>query len=505
MKLHPRFNETKTSQKGATLVLIAFMLLGFISFAALAIDMGYLYVGRNELQNSADAAALAGTRVLGKIYQGDETLTPPVPPMSYADQQNYKCSEQLTFPSGAYGINGATNDCEFIIEQVKRTAYQNSAAGSDVTIRTEDIFIGTWNGRSRHDNDNCYEFEDKTTNYHSDYYPSLNNECVNNAGKFAVKNLDELDPPDPPDAVSVMARRDSLTIPIATFLAGTFGIENRNVSALATAALSGVGNAGPGELELPVGIPDTVFSGATDTWCQTDIKFSPPTDPDTCGGYTDFETDSSVTPNGLIDLVDGTTPSPGMTAGVSSATFNNGVFNVQLYDALLEAYETKGYDVDVDGNPRVDADGNPVAPGVSLHAYGIGDAVPLTEQTPYYDLNDGETRADVVDDPDDPDFNPQINYTPCPGGSGNCTGAPRYKHVWETGVVVYSTEGMSDPCIPNSTYKIVGFAELRMKDVLTAPDKYIVGELLCEYVSDADNRGSGGAFGKKGPIPGLVQ
>ena len=34
------------------------------SFAALAVDLGYLYVVRNELQNAADAGALAGAQVL---------------------------------------------------------------------------------------------------------------------------------------------------------------------------------------------------------------------------------------------------------------------------------------------------------------------------------------------------------------------------------------------------------------------------------------------------------
>ena len=52
-------------------------------------------------------------------------------------------------------------------------------------------------------------------------------------------------------------------------------------------------------------------------------------------------------------------------------------------------------------------------------------------------------------------------------------------------------------CAPSPTVtKITG---------LTAPDKYIVGTLLCGYVSGGDNRGGGGEFGKKGAIPGLVQ
>ena len=47
-------------ERGATLILVAFGMIGFLGFAALAVDVGYLMVVRNQLQNAADAAALAG-------------------------------------------------------------------------------------------------------------------------------------------------------------------------------------------------------------------------------------------------------------------------------------------------------------------------------------------------------------------------------------------------------------------------------------------------------------
>lgn len=58
-----------SDQRGASAVLIAIMLVMLIGFAALAVDIGYLYATRNELQNVADAAALAATRKLGELYQ----------------------------------------------------------------------------------------------------------------------------------------------------------------------------------------------------------------------------------------------------------------------------------------------------------------------------------------------------------------------------------------------------------------------------------------------------
>lgn len=69
MKNFDRFSK---SQKGAVSVLVALTLPVLLGAAALAVDLGYLYVVRNELQNDADAAALAGAR---KLYtQGASAL-----------------------------------------------------------------------------------------------------------------------------------------------------------------------------------------------------------------------------------------------------------------------------------------------------------------------------------------------------------------------------------------------------------------------------------------------
>jgi Flp pilus assembly protein TadG len=51
-------------QRGATVIFIAVGMVMLLAFTALAIDIGYVLVVRNELQNDADAAALAGARDL---------------------------------------------------------------------------------------------------------------------------------------------------------------------------------------------------------------------------------------------------------------------------------------------------------------------------------------------------------------------------------------------------------------------------------------------------------
>jgi len=58
MKTHPR------AERGAVTVLVAFMIPVFLGIAALVIDVAYVQIVRNELQNDADAAALAGAQHL---------------------------------------------------------------------------------------------------------------------------------------------------------------------------------------------------------------------------------------------------------------------------------------------------------------------------------------------------------------------------------------------------------------------------------------------------------
>jgi uncharacterized membrane protein len=100
------------SDRGATAVYVAIMLVVFIGMAALAVDVGYLMVARNESQNAADAAALAGARRLGENYY--------IP------------------------ISPVTTD---VITVAQNTAAQNKVAGLNLSATAGDNVvtkIGTW-------------------------------------------------------------------------------------------------------------------------------------------------------------------------------------------------------------------------------------------------------------------------------------------------------------------------------------------------------------------------
>lgn len=61
------------NQRGVVLVLVAILLVVFIGVAAIALDVGHLYLVRNELQNAADSGALAGAR---ELYLDTNAATP---------------------------------------------------------------------------------------------------------------------------------------------------------------------------------------------------------------------------------------------------------------------------------------------------------------------------------------------------------------------------------------------------------------------------------------------
>lgn len=65
------FNTVLNNQSGATIVYVAVVLALLIMFTALAVDVNHLYAVRNELQDGADAGALAGASAL---FNSDGTV-----------------------------------------------------------------------------------------------------------------------------------------------------------------------------------------------------------------------------------------------------------------------------------------------------------------------------------------------------------------------------------------------------------------------------------------------
>lgn len=54
-------------ERGAITIHVAIALIALLMFAGLVIDQGPFYVARRQAQNAADAGALAGAMVVGRL------------------------------------------------------------------------------------------------------------------------------------------------------------------------------------------------------------------------------------------------------------------------------------------------------------------------------------------------------------------------------------------------------------------------------------------------------
>ncbi|MDF0675600.1 MAG: pilus assembly protein TadG-related protein [Nitrospira sp.] len=184
------------NEQGAVAAMTAIFLVVLLAVAAAAIDIGHALVAKNELQNTADAAALAGTRALGVIYEG---MTP-------AQQQIYVLT---------------SGDRAVVTNAVQATAVANSAAGVPIAINAADIAIGTWNPATR-----------------------IHTATVNQPKAVRVW----------------ARRDSSANGAISTFLASVVGLTSVSVGAVATADMTAVGQTAPGQLDVPFGISTYYFT-----------------------------------------------------------------------------------------------------------------------------------------------------------------------------------------------------------------------------------------------------
>lgn len=367
------------NNSGAAGVYMIGLIVLAIGFAALAVDIGYLYVSRNELQNAADAAALAATRQLGVIYEG----------VPLAQQWNYVCD----------------TDCQDLINAAAiNTAASNSAASASIVVQAADIVIGRWNANT--------------------------------------KILDTSNGMLRPDAVRVTAKRNedpNTGGKIATFFAGILGLSSASVSTVATAALTGSSAESYIDLELPIGI-----SEAWTYECDSDIHFYPTND--SCAAWTDF-----FTKNGTYDPDDNSN---------SDSTVRK----------LVEDIRTGAF-------PYT----------------GMPEKVMIDNILPFTGGNLSKPTFDEMESL----FNSKKE---CCDENG--------KDYWDTTVVVYKNPadlpGPPPNCNnANGELEIVGFAQIRVTEVINASGKFLQGKLKCGF--DSERGGGGPGFGTLGSIPNLVQ
>jgi Flp pilus assembly protein TadG len=191
--------------EGATAVVIALSIFAFLGVASLAIDMGHLYTVRNQLQNVADAAALAGVEKLiqkdssGNAYR-DSTLA------TAAAMQVAQSQSRLD------GLPVVTDD------------QRNDLS---LNFGVWDIYAGT-------------------SSSNDDLAWTLIGPVVDSTNTTA-------------NALRVTITRDSSTVfgPVTNLFAQTIGVSTSIVSATATAYLGYTSEVQTGGVQVPLALPST--------------------------------------------------------------------------------------------------------------------------------------------------------------------------------------------------------------------------------------------------------
>jgi Putative Tad-like Flp pilus-assembly len=186
------------NRRGIVAVIIATVAVVFVGLAALAIDIGHLFVVRNELQNAADAGALAGARFL-------------------------------------YDVNGTT---------VNPTA-NIDAYNAAIANRSENVPVDVhWSGGNDGDiQRGHWSFATRTFTPNASLLPV----------SLWDASWDELDrDPNFINAVRVRTRREDK--PAASFLAGIFGFANFVLSTEAIGYIGFAGTLAPFEVDQPIAI-----------------------------------------------------------------------------------------------------------------------------------------------------------------------------------------------------------------------------------------------------------
>jgi len=398
--------------------------------------VGYLCVTKNELQNVADAAALAATRKLGAIYQD----------MPYNAQQGYICGDGVGDGDGDGNDDGDSNNDISVIKAVANVVANNNKAGgkhiivhgmTETGINIDEVEIGVWNP----------------------------NNIPPPSADF--KNYSQ------PDAVRVKARMDDATNgPITTFFAKIFGIDNVDLSAYATAALTGPSMVGEGELKVPLSLSENNFPND----CTNPITFSPTAD--SCAAWHNFFDADNADSIGdkLIDLIQS---------------------DVQEYDGLVSGAAWLTANFNIDKTPDDDV----ITPQVEIgdefnHLGGTVGTLFLGGRLGNIE-NDINLDTEILGNIKKPaPFPALFDYFRRRDDDGNDS-------IWTSTIPVYDD---NEVCInPSGGIPILGFATIEIHMPKPPPDSFVEVYVYCE-LNFIDGRGGGGTFGNiKGAIPNLVE
>lgn len=312
-----RHSTTKNcqGQRGATVIFVAILMIVLLGVAALVIDGSHLMIVRNELQNAADAGALAGTRFLYDEY-GTEVNAGANQIAYDAARENKALAKNL----GAIAVD------------------VNFGGGQDL-----DVQRGHWSFATR------------------TFTP---NDSLAAVELWGV-STEELDvDPNFINAIRVVTRRQATRA--ASFFARIFGYEDFEMSAEAIAYIGFAGTLAPGEVDQPIAICQQSITAGDIYNCSMGrmLNSGSNTADHNTAGWTNFtqpcETASTASMQALFaNCADGN-PEPirlggsiGTTGGVADTLITSlkNCWKIARYDSNGDGIKDASIDTDGDGIP----------------------------------------------------------------------------------------------------------------------------------------------------------
>ncbi|MFN2425188.1 MAG: Tad domain-containing protein [Candidatus Binatia bacterium] len=259
--------NSKDGERGMIMILMAIAIVALIGAGSLAVDIGSALVTKSELQNVADASALAGTRQLAEHYEG--------------------CPQEISKTLGSTGCTppGEQPPLTGIPAKAIEYASKNKAGGISISVANSgDVCLGHY------------------------------------IGGMSCPDLDKV------RMVRVTSRRDGTSNGVLpTRLATVLGINNISVRATTSAALTPIGKLQGGQGGFPIAISkmwfDTHVCGAGDPI----VLF--PTDSTSCASWHTFDSKPSNAAklrNQVDGIKNGTYSSPVTIAGKTFYEFIGG-------------------------------------------------------------------------------------------------------------------------------------------------------------------------------------
>jgi hypothetical protein len=235
---------TIKNQKGVSAVIIAICLFVLIGFVALAFDLGHLFMVKNELQNAADAGALAGA---ANLYDPDGDV-----------------------------IRTDAN-------QIARdTAIQNTSEGAAVKVdwtsgtNGPDVQRGHWGFQTV-----------GPPSVDKSYFIANSSTTVINITQFSTEQLNAMDA----FINAVRVRVQSQPTSVVLYFARIFGFDIYPLAAEAVAYLGYAGDLGPGEVDWPIALCENSIKEGGILSCNIGRMINSGSNPGThnTAGWTNFE------------------------------------------------------------------------------------------------------------------------------------------------------------------------------------------------------------------------